>query len=134
MVLLASRIFSSTLLRQASRYASSSLAAATPAVLTDDGLRSEAERSPLVDLFGRRHNYLRISLTEKCNLRCRYCMPAEGVELAPKDHMLTADELQRLAGLFVKNGVDKIRLTGGEPTVRKDIVEITKRINELDGL
>ena len=89
---------------------------------------------PLVDSFGRRHTYLRISLTERCNLRCRYCMPAEGVQLAPKDHMLSANEIQRLAALFVKNGVDKIRLTGGEPMVRSDIVAITKMLSELEGL
>ncbi|EMD32642.1 hypothetical protein CERSUDRAFT_118672 [Gelatoporia subvermispora B] len=85
----------------------------------------------LVDAFDRRHNYLRISLTERCNLRCFYCMPSEGVELSPRDHLLTDDEIIRLATLFVKNGVTKIRLTGGEPTVRKGIVDIVARLNDL---
>ncbi|KAM5536040.1 hypothetical protein V8D89_010298 [Ganoderma adspersum] len=96
--------------------------------------RAKAERgvSPfLVDAYNRQHNYLRISLTERCNLRCFYCMPSEGVELYPPGHLLTDDEVIRLATLFVKSGVTKIRLTGGEPTVRKDIVEIVGRLNEL---
>ncbi|CCM03755.1 uncharacterized protein FIBRA_05901 [Fibroporia radiculosa] len=85
----------------------------------------------LIDSFNRRHNYLRISLTERCNLRCFYCMPSEGVELSPRDHILTDDEVIRLAKLFVKSGVTKIRLTGGEPTVRKGLVDIVGRLNEL---
>ncbi|TFK56850.1 molybdenum cofactor biosynthesis prote [Heliocybe sulcata] len=87
--------------------------------------------SSLVDTFHRGHDYLRISLTEKCNLRCFYCMPSEGVELSPKAHILTDDELIRLATLFVKSGVRKIRLTGGEPTVRKGVVDLVGRLNEL---
>ncbi|KAJ1913786.1 Molybdenum cofactor synthesis protein 1 [Mycoemilia scoparia] len=87
--------------------------------------------SVLTDLFGRTHNYLRISITERCNLRCTYCMPEEGIDLTPKPELLTADEIVRLARIFVSQGVDKIRLTGGEPTVRKDIVELISRLNEL---
>ncbi|OJA07634.1 hypothetical protein AZE42_01106 [Rhizopogon vesiculosus] len=67
----------------------------------------------LVDSFQRKHDYLRISLTERCNLRCFYCMPSEGVELSPASHILTDDEVIRLATLFVSSGVTKIRLTGG---------------------
>jgi cyclic pyranopterin phosphate synthase len=78
----------------------------------------------LQDLHQRQHTYLRISLTERCNLRCTYCMPAEGVPLTPSEKLLTPEELQRLARLFVGAGVTKIRLTGGEPTVRKDIIDI----------
>jgi len=85
----------------------------------------------LTDSFGREHDYLRISLTEKCNLRCTYCMPDEGAPLSPKENLLTTDEIVRLAGLFVQNGVKKIRLTGGEPTVRKDLVEIVERLSAL---
>ncbi|KZT27704.1 molybdenum cofactor biosynthesis prote [Neolentinus lepideus HHB14362 ss-1] len=85
----------------------------------------------LIDTFHRRHDYLRISLTEKCNLRCFYCMPSEGVELSPKEHILTDDEVMRLATLFVKSGIKKIRLTGGEPTVRKGIVDLIGRLNNL---
>jgi len=85
----------------------------------------------LVDSFNRRHDYLRISLTERCNLRCFYCMPSEGVELSPNQHILTNEEVLRLATLFVKSGVTKIRLTGGEPTVRKGIAEIISGLNGL---
>ncbi|KAJ7170151.1 molybdenum cofactor biosynthesis prote [Mycena filopes] len=87
--------------------------------------------SALVDSFRRRHDYLRISLTERCNLRCFYCMPSEGIELSPSENILTNQEILRLARLFVTSGVTKIRLTGGEPTVRKGISEIIAGINEL---
>ncbi|EIW86963.1 molybdenum cofactor biosynthesis prote, partial [Coniophora puteana RWD-64-598 SS2] len=87
----------------------------------------------LIDTFNRQHDYLRISLTEKCNLRCFYCMPSEGVDLSPKDHILTDDEVLHLATLFVKSGVTKIRLTGGEPTVRKGIDVLIERLNALRG-
>lgn len=82
----------------------------------------------LTDSHGRRHNYLRISLTEKCNLRCSYCMPAEGVPLTPRSDLLTTQEIVDLASLFTDNGVDKIRLTGGEPLVRPDIDVIVEAL------
>eukprot|EP00898_Chlorokybus_atmophyticus_P009176 jgi/Chlat1/925/Chrsp108S01425 len=88
----------------------------------------------LIDSFGRQHNYLRISLTEKCNLRCRYCMPEDGVDLTEKSQTLTTAEVVRVAELFVAGGVDKIRLTGGEPTVRRDIVEIMQHLGSLPGV
>ncbi|GMJ00858.1 cofactor of nitrate reductase and xanthine dehydrogenase 2 [Hibiscus trionum] len=88
----------------------------------------------LIDSFGRKHNYLRISLTERCNLRCQYCMPAEGVELTPSPQLLTHREIIRLSNLFVTSGVEKIRLTGGEPTVRKDIQDICLDLSSLKGL
>ncbi|XP_030854223.1 GTP 3',8-cyclase, mitochondrial [Strongylocentrotus purpuratus] len=88
----------------------------------------------LTDPFQRHHNYLRISLTERCNLRCQYCMPEEGVTLSPKERLLSTEEILHLAKLFVSEGVDKIRLTGGEPLVRKDIVEIIEGLRELEGL
>jgi cyclic pyranopterin phosphate synthase len=78
----------------------------------------------LKDSFGRQHTYLRISLTEKCNLRCTYCMPESGVVLTPKTQLMTTAEVIDMATLFVKNGVTKIRLTGGEPLLRKDFDEI----------
>ncbi|KAF5352741.1 hypothetical protein D9756_005916 [Leucocoprinus leucothites] len=83
------------------------------------------------DTFNRKHDYLRISLTEKCNLRCFYCMPSEGVELSPDGNLLTNSEVLRLARLFVQSGVTKIRLTGGEPTVRKGIMELMGDFNQL---
>ncbi|XP_066474747.1 molybdenum cofactor biosynthesis protein 1 isoform X2 [Tiliqua scincoides] len=88
----------------------------------------------LTDSFGRQHTYLRISLTEKCNLRCQYCMPEEGVQLTPKSELLTTQEIITLASLFVKEGVDKIRLTGGEPLIRPDVVDIIAQMRKLEGL
>ncbi|XP_064412662.1 molybdenum cofactor biosynthesis protein 1 isoform X2 [Latimeria chalumnae] len=88
----------------------------------------------LTDRFGRQHNYLRISVTEKCNLRCQYCMPEEGVKLTPKPQLLTTEEIITLVRLFVKEGVDKIRLTGGEPLIRPDVVEIVAALRKLEGL
>lgn len=85
----------------------------------------------LTDNFGRKHNYLRISLIEKCNLRCTYCMPAAGILLSPKSSLMTADEIFAIAKTFVNNGVDKIRLTGGEPFLRKDLPEIIAKLASL---
>lgn len=96
----------------------------------------EADRvsDMLTDSHGRRHNYLRISLTERCNLRCHYCMPAEGVELTPNSGLLSQEEIIRIASTFVAGGVDKIRLTGGEPSIRSDIEEICEQLRSLPGL
>lgn len=85
----------------------------------------------LTDKFNRQHDYLRISLTERCNLRCLYCMPEEGVDLSPNRDILTTPEIQYLSTLFVNQGVTKIRLTGGEPTVRKDILQLMRGIGDL---
>ena len=105
----------------------------------------------LIDSFGREHDYLRISLTEKCNLRCTfselprsfrakltrlecigtYCMPEQGVPLLPQGDTLTTDEIERVARMFVRQGVRKIRLTGGEPTVRRDLVDVVGRSSPL---
>ncbi len=97
-----------------------------------DAARSEAE--VLSDGFGRRHTYLRISLIERCNLRCRYCMPEEGLDWTPGEQLLTDDEIIRLARLFVEAGVTKIRLTGGEPLLRRGVERIAKEIGALPGL
>lgn len=88
----------------------------------------------LKDTFGRQHNYLRISISERCNLRCTYCMPADGVELQPEARVLSTAEIVRLATAFVGAGVDKIRLTGGEPLVRPDVVELVSALGALPGL
>ncbi|KAG6725023.1 hypothetical protein I3842_02G012900 [Carya illinoinensis] len=104
------------------------------AALSHDTLKDNPVSDMLVDSFGRLHTYLRISLTERCNLRCQYCMPAEGVELTPGPRLLSQNEIVRLANLFVSSGVDKIRLTGGEPTIRKDIEEICLQLSNLKGL
>ncbi|WPR74756.1 GTP 3',8-cyclase MoaA [Algoriphagus sp. NG3] len=85
----------------------------------------------LKDRFGRVHNYLRISLIEKCNLRCSYCMPAEGIALSPKASIMSAEEVLEFARIFVGLGVTKIRLTGGEPLLRKDIGIILEGLAKL---
>lgn len=85
----------------------------------------------LTDSFGREHTYLRISLTELCNLRCTYCMPAEGIQLSPRSHIMNFDEVYQIAKTFVDHGVTKIRLTGGEPLVRKDADVVLKKLASL---
>ena len=87
--------------------------------------------SLLTDTFSRQHDYLRISITERCNLRCTYCMPEEGVPLSPSYHLLTTPEICYLSALFVSQGVSKIRLTGGEPTIRRDIIPLMQSIGKL---
>src|SRR5512146_835587 len=85
----------------------------------------------LTDNFGRIHDYLRISLTDKCNLRCHYCMP-EDTRFLSQDKLLSSDELIKIAELFVKEfGIKKIRFTGGEPLLRNDAGEIIKSISRL---
>ncbi len=85
----------------------------------------------LIDQYNRVHNYLRISLTDNCNLRCFYCMPEEDYEFTKQSHLMQADEIESLAKTFVQLGVNKIRLTGGEPLVRKDAAEIIRRLGKL---
>ncbi|MEC8885236.1 MAG: GTP 3',8-cyclase MoaA [Bacteroidota bacterium] len=87
--------------------------------------------SILTDTHCRKHSYLRISLSEKCNLRCTYCMPHDGIPLSPRSHLMTADEIETFAKVFVDHGVTKIRLTGGEPLVRKDFTAILARLAKL---
>ncbi|OWM67624.1 GTP 3',8-cyclase, mitochondrial isoform X2 [Punica granatum] len=106
----------------------------TCATLSEKPTKESPLSDMLIDSFGRFHSYLRISLTERCNLRCQYCMPAEGVELTPKPQLLSSNEIIRLADLFVAAGVEKIRLTGGEPTIRKDIEDICLQLSNLKGL
>uniref|UniRef100_A0A6Q2YPV3 Molybdenum cofactor biosynthesis protein 1 n=1 Tax=Esox lucius TaxID=8010 RepID=A0A6Q2YPV3_ESOLU len=88
----------------------------------------------LTDNYGRRHSYLRMSLTEKCNLRCQYCMPEEGVKLTPRAQLMSTSEILTVARLFVQEGVDKIRLTGGEPLIRPDVLDIITELRKLKGL
>lgn len=85
----------------------------------------------LMDGFNRRHNYLRISLTDKCNMRCFYCMPEEDYDFMPSSLLMQADEINALAKAFVRLGVEKIRLTGGEPLVRKDAAQIIHSLSRL---
>ena len=82
------------------------------------------------DLHGRAHTYLRISVTDRCNLRCRYCMPEEGMEWLPRAEILSFEEIARLAGVFHDRGVTKIRFTGGEPTLRRDLPRLVAMVHE----
>src|ERR1019366_9381205 len=86
------------------------------------------------DGFGRSIDYLRISLTDHCNLRCVYCMPLSGLQFARSNELLSAPELERVARAAIAVGFRKIRLTGGEPTLRPDLVEIVERLARLSGL
>ncbi|MES2005231.1 MAG: GTP 3',8-cyclase MoaA [Bacteroidota bacterium] len=85
----------------------------------------------LKDTHNRTHTYLRISLTDNCNLRCFYCMPEEEYAFMPNRQLMQADEIHSLASLFVEQGVNKIRLTGGEPLVRKDAAQIIRSLGNL---
>jgi cyclic pyranopterin phosphate synthase len=85
----------------------------------------------LADRYGRVATDLRVSLTDKCNLRCTYCMPAEGLTWLPKPELLTDDELVRLVGVAVGLGVTDVRLTGGEPLVRPGVVDLVRRLGRL---
>jgi len=85
----------------------------------------------ITDQFGRKHDYLRISLTERCNLRCVYCMPENGIELSEKESLMTHEEVISIAQQFVQMGVRKIRLTGGEPLIKKNIEKIIIELTKL---
>ncbi len=87
----------------------------------------------LVDKFGRAHHDLRISLTDRCSLRCTYCMPADGVPWLARSTMLSTDEIVRVARVGVSLGITEIRLTGGEPLLRVDVVDVVRRLTALTG-
>jgi GTP 3',8-cyclase len=91
------------------------------------------ETGPLVDTFGRRHDNLRVSVTDRCNLRCTYCMP-EDVTFLPKDELLTFEEIARLVGVAAGLGVNKVRLTGGEPLLRRDLHKLIGMLVTAPGL
>lgn len=90
--------------------------------------------NPLVDHFSRSITYLRVSLTDRCNYRCTYCMPEEGVELVPRSEVLSFEEIERLVRVFAGLGVRRLRLTGGEPTVRKDMALLVARLAVVPGI
>jgi cyclic pyranopterin phosphate synthase len=88
----------------------------------------------LIDTFNRKHNYLRISVTDRCSFRCQYCMPPEGIQLQPKSEILTFDEIFRIAKILSDLGVDKIRLTGGEPLARNNLEILIQRLSALHNI
>jgi GTP 3',8-cyclase len=85
----------------------------------------------LSDSFDRRVTYLRVSLTDRCNYRCTYCMPENGVDLLPRENLLSFEELERIVRVFTSLGVRRVRLTGGEPTIRHGVVELVERLSRL---
>lgn len=87
--------------------------------------------SKIIDNFGRPHSYLRISLTDRCNLRCFYCMPEDGIQLMEKAHIMTLEEIISISKTFRALGVDTIRLTGGEPLVRKNLDFLLRELSKL---
>lgn len=88
----------------------------------------------MYDKFNRKINYLRISITDRCNLRCTYCMPEEGIQLINHDDIISFEEIVDVVKISVGLGIDKIRLTGGEPLARKGIVNLVKMIAEIKGI
>ena len=89
---------------------------------------------PLVDAFGRPHSDLRVSVTDRCNIRCVYCMPAEGVEFKPHSAILTFEEIERFVRVIAGLGVRKLRLTGGEPLVRRGVCRLVKMLSAVPGI
>jgi len=88
----------------------------------------------LKDSFGRTINNMRISVTDRCNFRCHYCMPEEGMVWMKKDELLSFEEIARIVGIVARLGVNKIRLTGGEPLMRKELHRLVKQISSVDGI
>jgi GTP 3',8-cyclase len=89
---------------------------------------------PLRDSWNREIKSVRISVTDKCNFRCTYCMPAEGLEWLGRNEILSFEEIARLAGVLARVGVDEVRLTGGEPLVRRDVPELVRMLAAIDGI
>src|SRR5579864_2854922 len=93
-----------------------------------------ASMTPLVDSFGRRHDNLRISVTDRCNIRCFYCMPEEGVKFEPREHVLSFEEIERFVRVAAELGVRKIRLTGGEPLLRRELPKLIEKLIAIEGI
>ncbi|HMV67208.1 MAG TPA: GTP 3',8-cyclase MoaA [Myxococcota bacterium] len=92
------------------------------------------DEGPLIDPFGRVHTYLRVSVTDRCNYRCTYCMPEEGLAWMPRAEVLSFEEIARIVGVFASLGVRRVRLTGGEPLVRKDLLRLVAALAVIPGL
>src|SRR5947207_10796264 len=95
---------------------------------------SRRPMQPLVDSYGRRIKSMRISMTDKCNFRCTYCMPAEGLPWLKKAEILSYEEIVRLARAPVSIGIEQVRLTGGEPLVRRDVADLVRQLRQIEGL
>lgn len=97
-------------------------------IIVEEGVRV------MKDSFGRNISYLRISLTDRCNLRCKYCMPADGIDKSPHEDILSLEEIYEIVKAFVELGVTKVRFTGGEPLIRDNIVKLISDVSKLDGI
>src|SRR5262245_11948962 len=93
-----------------------------------------ADFEPLLDSLGRVHTSLRISVTDRCNIRCFYCMPDENVRFLPRREILTFEEIERFVRVVAAVGVDKLRLTGGEPLVRAELPKLIERLAAINGI
>ncbi|MFT4735448.1 MAG: molybdenum cofactor biosynthesis enzyme MoaA, partial [Arcticibacterium sp.] len=88
----------------------------------------------LIDNHGRPISYLRLAVTDRCNLRCFYCMPEEGISFLPKPHLLTFEEMLRMVGIMAGMGISKVRITGGEPFVRKELMQFLTKLVAIPGI
>jgi len=104
------------------------------ALLTPPPTRPQSAAAPLADGWGREIHSIRISVTDKCNFRCRYCMPAEGLDWLRRDEILTFEEVERVVRLLAPMGVNEVRLTGGEPLVRRDMPELVAKLARIPGV
>src|SRR6478672_10625453 len=89
---------------------------------------------PLIDALGRVHTNLRISVTDRCNIRCFYCMPEEMVRFVPRAELLTYEEIERFTRVMATLGINKVRLTGGEPLVRQNLSSLVERLAAIPGI
>jgi len=102
--------------------------------LPEPVLSERPAEGPLVDRYGRAHTYVRVSVTDRCNYRCVYCLPAEGVQWMPREHLLTYEEITRIVAALARMGVTGVRLTGGEPLIRHGLVELVRQLAAIDGI
>jgi cyclic pyranopterin phosphate synthase len=98
------------------------------------GIPSVSDFAPLIDSFGRVHTNLRVSVTDRCNIRCFYCMSDEHVEFKPREEILTYEEIERFVGVVARMGVNKVRLTGGEPLVRSELAGLVERLAAISAI
>ncbi len=96
--------------------------------------KEDVYMSQLVDRFNRKHDYLRISVTDRCNLRCVYCMPPEGIQFLKHSDLLSYEEIEKVVKVGASLGIRKLRLTGGEPLVRKDLEVLVKKLSQIEGI
>ncbi|MEL6195119.1 MAG: radical SAM protein, partial [Bacteroidota bacterium] len=89
---------------------------------------------PIIDNHGRPIEYVRLAVTDRCNLRCFYCMPAEGIQYIPRKELLTYEEMLRMLDIMSKMGIRKVRITGGEPFLRKDLIHFLEDVSQIEGI